>query len=62
MEKKVKLVVGSSSWWKNLKYRNEAAKKLRILRKGWKLKNIQMCKATKYSIDTKIYKKYCFYK
>ena len=56
------LIVGSTSWWKNLKYRKEAATKLKNLRKGWKLKKKEFYKPSKDTIDTKIYKKYYLYK
>ena len=62
MEKKVKIVIGASSWWKNLKYRNEAAKKLRKIKKNWRLRKKEICKTSKFKIDTKIYKNYYFYK
>ena len=62
MEKKVKIVIGSSSRRKNLKYRKEAAKKLRKIKKNWRLRKKEICKTSKFTIDTKIYKKYYFYK
>ncbi len=62
MNKEVILAVGSSSWWKNKKLRKESASALRILKKEWKLsrKELQISKTD--SIDTKVYKKYYFYK
>ena len=62
MKKEIILVVGSSSWWKNVKYRKEAAKELKNLKKKWKLKKIKELSLFHESIDTKKYKKYYFYK
>ena len=62
MKKKIMLIVGSTSWWKSLKYRKEAATKLKNIRKGWKLKKKEIYKPSKDTIDTKIYKKYYLYK
>ena len=36
--KKITLEVGNSCWWKNLKYRTEAAQELKRLRKKKKIK------------------------
>ncbi len=44
--KKITLEVGNSCWWKNLKYRIEAAQELKRLRKKKKIKLKQ-----KYRID-----------
>ena len=47
MKKVITLEIGNSSWWKNRKYRREAASKLRILRKKNQLKCIK-----KYRLDS----------
>ena len=44
--KKITLEVGNTSWWKNLKYRKEAAQELRKIRAD---KNIKLIK--KYRIE-----------
>ena len=44
--KKITLELGNSCWWKNLKYRKEAAQELKRLRKKKKIKLKQ-----KYKID-----------
>ncbi len=62
MKKEIILVVGSSSWWKNIKYRKEAALKLRNLKKLWRFLDKKNLSTNNDSIDTKIYKKYYFYK
>ena len=47
MKKVITLEIGNSSWWKNKKYRREAAAKIReIRRKGY---NIQFLK--RYRLD-----------
>ena len=47
MKKVITLEIGNSSWWKNRKYRREAASKIReIRRKGY---NIQLLK--RYRLD-----------
>ena len=47
MKKIITLEIGNSSWWKNKKYRREAAAKIReIRRKGY---NIQFLK--RYRLD-----------
>ena len=47
MKKLITLEIGNSSWWKNRKYRREAAAKIReIRRKGY---DIQLLK--KYRLD-----------
>ena len=47
MKKVITLEIGNSSWWKNRKYRREAAAKIReIRRKGY---NIQFLK--RYRLD-----------
>ena len=43
----ITLEVGNTSWWKNLKYRKEAAQELRKIRAS--KKNIKLVK--KYKID-----------
>ncbi len=62
MKKEIILIVGSSSWWKNIKFRKEAATKLRNLRKKWRLQKNEKLDSFNDSIDTKKYKKYYFYK
>ena len=62
MNKEVILIVGSTSWWKNIKLRKEAAQNLKLLKKKWKLRKIEMVRKHEDSIDTKIYKKYYLYK
>ena len=61
MNKKIIIQVGSSSWWKNRKLRKEAAQKLKIIKKKWKLKKVESIKRHEDSIDTIIYKKYYLY-
>jgi len=47
MKKVITLEIGNSSWWKNIKYRREAASNIReIRRKGY---DIQLLK--KYRLD-----------
>ncbi len=58
MKKEIIIIVGSSSWWKNKKYRKEASLKLKSLKKKWKLIKVANIKLNDDSIDTKIYKKY----
>jgi hypothetical protein len=41
------LEIGNSSWWKNKKYRNEAAKRLRKLRKN----NLSVKLVKKYKLN-----------
>lgn len=41
MKKIITLEVGNSSWWKNRKYRREAASELRTLKKKYKVKLIK---------------------
>ncbi len=62
MNREIKIEVGSSSWWKNKKIRKEAAQKLKIIKKNWKLKKVEYIKGHEDSIDTKIYKKYYLYR
>ena len=56
MKKKIMLIVGSTSWWKNLKYRKEAATKLKNLRKGWKLKKKSFINHQKIQLTQKFIK------
>ena len=47
MKKLITLEIGNSSWWKNRKYRREAAAKIReIRRKGYEIKLLK-----KYRLD-----------
>tara|TARA_B100000963_G_C22619205_1_gene668990 strand:+ start:1357 stop:1548 length:192 start_codon:yes stop_codon:yes gene_type:complete len=62
MKKEIIIIVGSSSWWKNEKYRKEASIKLKALKKKWKISKIKNITLSNKSIDTKIYKKYYFEK
>ena len=62
MKKEVIFVAGSSSWWKSIKYRKETASKLKKIKKNWRLKKIEILETKNELIDTKIYKKYYFYK
>ena len=62
MKKEISLVVGSTSWWKNKKYRKEASKQIKSLRKKWKIVKVGEKDSLNDSIDTKIYKKYYLYK
>ena len=62
MKKEIILIVGSSSWWKNIKFRKEAASKLKKLRNKRKIYYGEKINLSSKSIDTKIYKKYYFYK
>ena len=62
MNKEIVLVVGSTSWWKNTKFRKEAALKLKNLKKNWKFLKKEIKETPNDSIDTKIYRKYYFYK
>ena len=62
MKKEIILIVGSSSWWKNIKFRREAASELKKLRNNWKLYYGEKIILSSQSIDTKIYKRYYFYK
>ena len=48
MKKVITLEVGNSSWWKNRKYRREAASEIRELRK--KNKKVKLLK--KYQLDS----------
>ena len=48
MKKVITLEIGNSSWWKNRKYRKEAALEIRKLRK----KNIKVRFLKKYQLDT----------
>ena len=48
MKKIITLEVGNSSWWKNRKYRREAASEIRELRE--KNKKVKLLK--KYQLDT----------
>ena len=41
MKKVITIEIGNSSWWKNRKYRREAASELRMLRKKYKVKFIK---------------------
>ena len=57
--KKIKLVVGHSSWWKRKKYRKEASEILSNYRlKGWKLKNIADIVIDQEEIESRIFKVY----
>ena len=60
MKKEIISIVGSSSWWKNIKFRKEATLKLKNLRKEWRYIRKEIVKTSNDSIDTKIYKKYYF--
>ena len=62
MNKEIIIAVGSTSWWKNKKLRKEAAQKLKLLKKKWKLKKMECFIMDEDSIDTKIYKKYYLYR
>ena len=63
MKKEVIFVVGSSSWWKSLKFRKETCIKLKVLRsQKWIIRKIHKVSINPYSIDTKVYKKYYLYK
>ncbi|MFL2660536.1 MAG: hypothetical protein ACJ0G4_01145 [Alphaproteobacteria bacterium] len=62
MNKEIIVAVGSTSWWKNRKLRSEAAQKLKLLKREWKLKKIESLRMHEDSIDTKIYKKYYLYR
>ena len=47
MKKVITLEIGNSSWWKNRKYRREAASNIReIRRKGYEIKLLK-----KYQLD-----------
>ena len=47
MKKVITLEIGNSSWWKNRKYRREAASRIReIRRKGYEIKLLK-----KYQLD-----------
>ena len=48
MKKVITLEIGNSSWWKNRKYRKEAAQEIRILRE----KNIKVRLLKKYKLDS----------
>lgn len=48
MKKIITLEIGNSSWWKNRKYRREAASEIRKLRK--KNKKVKLSK--KYQLDS----------
>ena len=48
MKKIITLEIGNSSWWKNRKYRREAASEIRELRE--KNKKVKLLK--KYQLDT----------
>ena len=48
MKKIITLEIGNSSWWKNRKYRREAASEIRKLRK----KNNKIRLLKKYQLDT----------
>lgn len=48
MKKVITLEIGNSSWWKNRKYRREAASEIRELRE--KNKKVKLLK--KYQLDT----------
>ena len=48
MKKVITLEVGNSSWWKNRKYRREAASEIRNLRE----KNNKVRLLKKYQLDT----------
>ena len=48
MKKVITLEIGNSSWWKNRKYRREAATEIRELRE--KNKKVKLLK--KYQLDT----------
>jgi len=48
MKKVITLEIGNSSWWKNRKYRREAASEIRELRK--KNKKVKLLK--KYQLDS----------
>ena len=48
MKKVITLEIGNSSWWKNRKYRREAASKIRELRE--KNKKVKLLK--KYQLDS----------
>ena len=48
MKKVITLEVGNSSWWKNRKYRREAASEIRKLKE--KSKKVRLLK--KYQLDT----------
>ena len=48
MKKIITLEIGNSSWWKNRKYRREAASEIRELRK--KNKKVKLLK--KYQLDS----------
>ena len=59
MRKEIVLITGCSSWWKEKKYRKEAAKKLNTLRsQKWRINKIEKIVMSPKSIDTKVYKKY----
>jgi len=47
MKKVITLEIGNSSWWKNRKYRREAASNIRVIRrKGYEIKLLK-----KYRLD-----------
>lgn len=48
MKKIITLEIGNSSWWKNRKYRREAALEIRELRE----KNIKVRLLKKYQLDS----------
>jgi hypothetical protein len=48
MKKVITLEIGNSSWWKNRKYRREAASEIRELRE--KYKKVKLLK--KYQLDS----------
>ena len=62
MNKEMILAIGSSSWWKHRKVRKESASTLRKIKKEWKFLKKELQIPHTDSIDTKIYKKYYFYK
>ena len=47
MKKVITLEIGNSSWWKNRKYRREAAHEIKRLKRNYKIKLLK-----KYQLDT----------
>ena len=62
-QKVITLVVGNTSWWKNIKHRKESAEILKKIKKnGWKIKKKENIEKNANEINSNFYRKYMLIK
>ena len=62
-QKVITLVVGNTSWWKNIKHRKESAEILKKIKKnGWRIKKKENIEKNANEINSNFYRKYMLIK